>query len=180
MFDCLLAKNALCGVVCYLRCSGASNSLPLTPITAELFGDTNFLNSQYARLAALLDSYIPSSEPPSSAPTAHPTSHPAKSSPSASTATRAKHTQESAASTSECQVNKACMALGMKGQCCPTLDGTLLACCDAALAMAATSPATAAAAAAAAGLDPTATQAQGVERMTGEWESIMFALYASK
>lgn len=123
------------------------NIMPLTPIMDNLFKDVAFLDANYARLDALLNPFVPISEPPTAAPSFQATQLPG---------------------TQECKANKACSVLGMQGDCCPTSDGAMLACCDAA---------------------PTphvpvvpisTTTTQGVIDMTGEWEAVMLALYASK
>ena len=85
-------------------------SLPLTPVTNELFGDHSFLLSQYSRLDGHLNGVMSGSESPTSSPTF----------------SAKGQTQDS-----ECKVNKRCAKLGIVGDCCPTPEGVYLDCCDA-------------------------------------------------
>ena len=123
------------------------NIMPLTPVTANLFSDEAFLNTNFARLDSLLDSFVPISDAPSNAPTVMVTMSEAM---------------------TKCAANEECTELEMQGECCPTTDGTMLACCDASPAYSPVMPV------------PVQLKPGQAGDITGEWKAIMFSLYGCK
>lgn len=130
------------------------NIMPVTPVMAAVFSDTAFLQTNFARVEELLGPYVPGSDAPSVSPTA--------------AVTRALGAEK-------CSANRGCAVLGMQGECCPTLEGTMLACCDGTVS-------TGGGHGHGVNGDGATSSRGGGEGdgMSGEWQAVMFALYGSK